>query len=205
MRLFTFASMDLLVKISDSQLEFLESTIETRQEGLIVEIEDLKQEINVLQHLLKSKEALFKDNGGMLVQLGGRKDELQKRSEKNHLPNTIGDYIDLPSGAGKIKEINVGQYKINSSSWEKVRYILNEQNKALTARQIIEDIYNHEPELRNVPNGMKDKNETNVFAVLSNYSKVDKIKRFKKEGKQYKYGLKKWFDEFGEIKKEYLI
>lgn len=61
-----------------------------------------------------------------------------------------------------------------------------------------------EPEQINVPDNLKKKNETNIFAILSNYSKEGKIVRFKDNG-IYKYAFKQWMNEDGEIKKEYLV
>jgi len=201
--LFTFASMETLVKLSDNQVKHFSTVIETSQDELATDIDRLKKEIRDLQLLLKNKEDLFNDNNDTLLQLGFHNDSLQSEKLNIKLP-AKENYIDIPSNV-EIKEIKYGHYNPSGSSWDKVKYVLNKKNRALTARHIIEEIYNHDPELKNVPDEMKKKNETNIFALLSSYSKDGKIVRFKIANSEYQYGFKKWFDEYGEIKKEYLV
>lgn len=100
------------------------------------------------------------------------------------------------------------EYNSKYSSWKKVLFILNKEDKVLTARQIITVMYNFEPELRFVQKDKKKTIEDNIFAILSKASKKGELIRFKKEAElkiEYKYGLKRWMDNNNKLKSEYLI
>lgn len=192
--------MDRIVKISEHQIPLFGSIIESEQVTLWTEIENLSTEIKTLQNLLRTKQKQYSDNDTILLELG-----LTNVANGFIFPE---DFLTLPSTfkekSLKTQQVEYSNYKPDLSSWKKVVYVLNKENRVLTGREIIEVIYNLEPELRNVPDEMRKKFEVNIFAILSNNTKLLKIVRFKHKG-EYKYGFKNWFEDSGEIKKEYLV
>lgn len=188
--------MDTIITLTDSQLPLFGSFLEADQVKLL-------NEINELRELLTKKEKLFNDNQNTLMQLG------IINGYPDVVIHDVSDFIIKPSSNGNgIKAtpaVILNDYKSSNSAWKKVTYILNYENKVMTGRKIIEIMYNLEPELKNATDAIRKKAEMNIFAILSNNTKEGKLIRFKSENEyEYKYGLKNWFNENGNVKEEYL-
>ena len=197
--------MDVLISVSESQLPMLSSFLKEDQDKLLPEITALKEEIEKLTVLLKNKEDRYNANIRTLSKLRDNNNTPFNDMIPKPFSFTNIDFLQVPAGLGQPeKHLIQNDYNINGSSWDKICFILNRESRVLTAREILENFYQMEPEQINVPDNLKKKNETNIFAILSNYSKEGKIVRFKDNG-IYKYAFKQWMNEDGEIKKEYLV
>jgi hypothetical protein len=197
--------MDILISLSDSQLPIVSSFLKEDQEKLLPEITALKEEIEKLTVLLKNKEDRYNANIRTLSKLRDNNNALFNDMIPKPFSFTNIDFLQLPAGLGQPeKHLIQNDYNINGSSWNKICFILTRESKVLSAREILKHFYQMEPEQINVPDNLKKKNETNIFAILTNYSKEGKIIRFKDNG-IYKYAFKQWMNEDGEIKKEYLV
>lgn len=184
------ARMEKFIKVTSHQIPLFGSTLESDQEMLLNEIERLRAELDL-------KEKIYKENEATLKQLGIKK----------KLNGDAIDFVSIESNFKgiKTKKLSVTDYKSDLSAWNKVRYFLNYENKALSGREIIEAIYSKEQELKSAPREIKKRTEDNVFAILNKNIKTGNLVRFKKANESgYKYGFKDWFD--GDvIKKEYLV
>jgi hypothetical protein len=182
--------MERVITLTDNQVSFIGGAIQSEQLELAKEIKELRAK-------LQQKEKHYADNENTLIELGLRTND--QRSDKPFVQ--YHSLFKLPENKKSI----LYDYAPNLSIWKKICFILNRENKVFTGRELIEEIYNREPELRNIPKEMNKQFEDNVFAVLSKETKDGELIRFKPNGEgQYKYGFKDWFEN-GEIKKEYLI
>lgn len=118
-------------------------------------------------------------------------------------------YFNVPANIRpivKTSRIILKEYDPTNSSWDKVKYILGVENRALSAKEIIRWIYQLEPDLNHKPEERKKTIENNVYAILSTYTKEGRVIRFKAKSKKgYKYGFSIWFNKEGTIKNEYLV
>lgn len=174
--------MNKTVTLKDSLAKKLASLVREGQPALLLKIEEAKLNLSLL-------EQEFAENEAMLKQLETEEDQPVFHSQGSFILKT---------------PINVNGYSSATSWWEKIQYLLKRQGAALTSKQLIDLIYQYEPELKQASDHDQKKVKINVDATLSYKFKESQLGRYK-DHKEYAYGLPAWFDKSGNLKREYMI
>lgn len=164
--------------------------IESFLKFMSLEQSELNEQITELQKR-------YKDNENTIAQLTGEHGTNGNGSEQivGSANGSIGkkDQVTLVNPAPK--------YSAKSSWWEKVVFVLTARSKGTYARDILNFLYELDPEIKGDAEKEK-KNAINLFALLSTKVRKGKLKRIRAKG-EFFYGLPEWFNEDGRLKENY--
>jgi hypothetical protein len=177
--------MDKTITIQSSQVKPIASFLRDQQERILLEIAEQRKRIAEL-------EKQYDANNATLDHLGVEEYDY--------------DILTASMEFSSVRIISQGQTGYNplGSWWDKIFYILKKEERGLKSKELLNLIYEHEPELNQVSVEERRKIEVNVFSTLTHKSKKNHLGRIRFKN-EYVYGLTHWFTKEGTLKKQYYM
>lgn len=181
--------MEKLIPIQDSQFKTLATFLTDHQKKVKQEIDDYKSRLAQLQKEYEANEATIR--------------ELQSSNGEPAAGSIISDFkVGLFPSNGHSTP-NKG-YKAKWSLWEKIKYLLETEERLLSSKELIDLIFQYQPELRQASEKEQRKIKVTLYSILTTKNNNNFLNRVG-EPKEYKYGLFSWFEKDGVLKKQFDI
>lgn len=170
------------------------SLSDAEKEELIQYYESELKKINARKHTIENLLSKLKSNLA--------EEEIQ---EVHHYVNKNGVTVEKSEhiSSGLFNESDLGEYNLEWTWSEKIRFIITRENKCLKTFTVAQKLFEIEGE--NIPEEQREVAARSISATLSRKSQKGKtfLRYTPYDGADFFYGLKEWFISDGEVKEEY--
>lgn len=188
--------------LTDHHFDLLAGSIESEQNTIAQEIEVRKKRMEDEKLQLEKLEQRYFANEKVLLSLSSKQTNGQHQNDE--VKNGVS-YIIKTSRQLFAQKPNVN-YNSEWETWDKIKFILEREERLMTARQILDELYGYEPEKKQLPDDEKYRFETKVFTAINYKVNKGQLQRHKGDNdKEYKNGLPDWFSPEGKPKPLYLL